>query len=150
MNIGLVRGVDFQFVGDEDLDYIHIIQKSNVASNDRAPIWDIFDNIINHAVSEEGLLGGMEPVCEAIEDYCKFAGIVDIPPLYQYIFNARGGFLTQSKAIYFLKNDWNVMFPTWKNKNVKDTQLENYLEANGISAYVKSWLLCSFYTKKSS
>ncbi len=106
----LVRGIDYQLEDDDDPDYGKLIDEANVGSEDKDPVWTAFDAIIDDAVRGEGLLGGLEPVCEAIEDYCADIGKTDIAGLYKYIFEARGGFLTQSKAIHYLKDDWLVRF----------------------------------------
>jgi hypothetical protein len=57
-------------------------------------------------IREEGFVGGLEPFCEALEEYYKSKSITRIPPLYRYIFDARGGSLTQSKAIHYLRDAW--------------------------------------------
>lgn len=112
MILDLVRGIDFQLVDDPDPDYKKWIEDANIGAVGRNPIWNIMDWIIEDSVRCEGLLGGLEHICEAIEDYCVSANIQDVPQLYRYIFDARGGFLTQSKAIYYLRDDWIDTFPT--------------------------------------
>lgn len=102
----LVHGIDYEFVDDEDPDYMAMIIASKVGSSNRNPIWDKLDNVIDMAANSGGFLGGLEPMCESIEDYCILNGITDIPPLYKYIFDARGGFLTQSKAIHYICPSW--------------------------------------------
>jgi hypothetical protein len=109
----LVCGIDYQIVGDPDIK--QLILASDVGQHSSNPeIWDIFDHMIEQAVREGGcLVGGLEPFCEAMEEYCLFRDISHIPPLYQYIFDARGGFLTQSKAIHYLRDAWIELFPSW-------------------------------------
>jgi hypothetical protein len=111
----LIRGIDFQVVDDPDPDFEQLILSSAVGQHPVNPeIWDIFDDFIEEAVREGGgLVGGLEPFCEAMEEYCKSKGITHFPPLYQYIFDARGGFLTQSKAIHYLRDAWIKLFPSW-------------------------------------
>jgi hypothetical protein len=75
------------------------------------------DFIIQDAAECEGLLGGQEHLCEAIEDYCVHENITHVPKLYRYIFDARGGFLTQSKAIYYLQEYW-IEEAHYKNDNI--------------------------------
>ena len=125
----LIRGIDFQVVGDPDPDFKQLILSSAVQQHRANPeIWDIMDDFIEHAVREEGLMGGLEPFCEAMEEYCKFRGITHIPPLYQYIFDARGGFLTQSKAIHYLRDAWIEVFPSWPIRVGTNEEFDDFHE----------------------
>lgn len=102
----LIRGIDYQLVGDEDPPLQTYVNEV-IENQNKDPIWLIMDWIISDAAECDGLLGGLEPICEAIEDYC-LAKSIHIPKLYKYIFDARGGFLTQSKAIHYLKDYWSI------------------------------------------
>lgn len=109
-----MSGRDFEF-DDIDYDQFHSdIIKSTFDTGIRdeyKSLWDYVDYEFDQGAKCQGILGGMECVYEAIEDFCIFHEIKVIPPLYQYIFDARGGFLTQSKTPYVMKNEWNERFP---------------------------------------
>lgn len=128
---------------DNEDDYHYLIQSSILECNLYRPIWDIFNEVIETGVRVEGLLGGLEPLCEAIEDYCIHEGINEIPPLYQYIFDARGGLLlTQSKAINYLRDAWLELFPTWQKKHVRDLKFETFLvNNNDYNRFTLDWFL---------
>ncbi len=133
----LVRGIDYQIVGDQDIYFKQLILSSGVGQHfSNSKIWDIFDNIIEQAVREGScIVGGLEPFCEAMEEYCLLRNITYIPPLYQYIFDARGGFLTQSKAIHYLRDAWIELFPSWPTSaspiinNEFDDFLKRYIQS---------------------
>ena len=130
----MVRGIDFQFVDDEEeLDYGQMIEAANIGQPHHSIVWGVMDWIIEDAVHADGLVGGLEPFCEALEDYCIYANIQHIPDLYKYIFAARGGFLTQSKAINYLKDAWLEKFPTPITPSQKsvDPEFTNYLQNAG-------------------
>ena len=75
------------------------------------PLWDFLDSVIDQGAKCEGILGGTECCFDTVEDFCKEYGIAEIPPLYADIFDARPGFLTQAKTVYYMRKEWNARFP---------------------------------------
>jgi hypothetical protein len=67
---GLVRGIDYQLVGDPDPDYALWIANA-LKIVDKSSHLHFLDVIIDDAVRCDGLLGGLEPICWLIEDYCS-------------------------------------------------------------------------------
>lgn len=105
----------------------------NLSKNE--PVWDMMNEIIEFALRDSctSLLGGLEPICEAVEDYCIYQNIQHIPDLYKYIFKSRGGFLTQSKAIKRLYTDWIKLFPDqYISQRRRDSNFEIYIQKNYI------------------
>jgi hypothetical protein len=143
----MIPGIDFQDEEEEEEEeeneeYGKMIEDANIGQPHHSIIWNVMDWIIEDAVRTDGLLGGLEPFCEAIEDYCIFANIQNIPDLYKYIFAARGGFLTQSKAINYLRDAWLEKYPTPLTQSQKsmepiDPDFMNFLKNDG-TKYVRA------------
>lgn len=110
---GLVRCIDYQVVDDPDPEFVLWIENA-LKIVDKPSHLHFLDVIIDDAVRCDGLLGGLEPICEIIEDYCLKCGLDMTLPcyeLYNYIFRGRGGFLTQSKSINYLQDEWQMIVP---------------------------------------
>lgn len=100
---------------DPVVEEILSVMSDTFDGNERLPhvqLWDLVDRAFDDGAKCEGLLGGLEHLYEAVEDYCKHASITSIPRLYASIFAVRGGFLTQSKMSLHMADEWNARFPT--------------------------------------
>jgi hypothetical protein len=83
---------------------------------DKAPVesrnalWDYVDFVFDTAAKSSGILVGQQSVYETVEDFSRTLQIAPLP-LYQYIFEERGGFLTQCKIARYYADEWNERFP---------------------------------------
>lgn len=77
----------------------------------RPIIWDIMDWIIDDVVGYCPDMLIVDRECEAIHDYV-IAKCIPIPSLYEWIFDGRGGFLTLTKGIMMLEDDWQKLAET--------------------------------------
>lgn len=148
--MALIRGFDYECEDDVDPDYNNMLQSAKIGHTEQLLIWDVLDRLIEYSIRCDGLLGGLEPFCELVEDYCITSEIHDVPDLYKYIFSARGGFLTQSKAIHWIKPAWITLFPEpYVSTKLLDKDFEAYLlqnkKENGID-----WLSALNYDTTSS
>jgi hypothetical protein len=128
----LIPHVDYQLADiDYDTLYLNLLRDTfdtNIRNSIYLPLWEYIDYTLDEAAKCEGLLGGNEPIYETIEDFCISHSVTEIPALYNFIFRARGGFLTQDKVIYNMRDEWNERFPFYNaNKpNAQDPILIEY------------------------
>lgn len=147
----LIPHVDYM-VADVDYDafYRAMISTTFDDTNTRQhalALWNFMDYVFDTAVrrAEAGcLLGGLEHVYEAVEDFCEKEHITQIPELYKYIFDARGGFLTQSKLPLYMQKEWRELYhplPCCDDDNNGTLQkFKDFVTSHKSGVYVMVWL----------
>lgn len=109
----LIPGVDYEVEGvDYDALYLELVRKRKENNKDETEsIWNFLDYVFNtSAKMKRGLLCGTDDAFISVEDFCKEQNITSIPELYQYVFKARGGFLTQCKIPWYMRDEWNAVY----------------------------------------
>jgi hypothetical protein len=113
--MALIPGIDYMYDTEDDNDLLNAeMLKDNFKEGStrwdiHSSLWDYLDMIIDDCAKCDGIVAGYEGVFESMEDFCIECDI-PIPPLYRYIFDARGGFLTQAKSIRYISDIWNETF----------------------------------------
>lgn len=113
--MNIISGIDI-FIKDVDYDTIHKKILDDTFDTDvrteLEPLWYLIDVFIDRqARDNERLHGDSDNVYCAIEDYCIHQNVLNIPPLYRTLFDARRGFLTQVKFPCIIEKTWISKFP---------------------------------------
>jgi hypothetical protein len=85
-------------------------------------LWDYMDYIIDEGAKCDGMDCSGEWYYPSIEDFCKYYNILEIPPLY--IFGGRGSPFCLSKAVAYMKTEWNERFPDKLQKYKNNHNIE--------------------------
>lgn len=114
--------------------------------NKYCALWDYMDYIIDEGAKSIGMDCSGEWYYPAIEDFCKYYNILEIPPLYKYIFSGREGFLNQSKSVAYMKTEWNERFPEKHHESPNNNteiilEYKKYLENLNNEVYNKNYNL---------
>lgn len=92
--------------------------------SNRNALWDLVDFAFDKGAKSSGILIGPGSVYVTVEDFCKTKGITP-PPLYEYIFDGRDGFMIQEKLPHYHRLQWNNRFPNGPTRTSTDLSLLN-------------------------
>jgi hypothetical protein len=113
--MSIIEGIDIYLQG-VDYDTRHDKLLKDTFDNPECrqelePLWHIIDVFIDRQARKKELFSDAEEVYMAIEDFCIYKNITNIPSLYKYLFNARKGFLAQAKFPCCIRKQWLNKFP---------------------------------------
>ncbi len=110
-----IEGIDYYLVGinykAHNVKIICDTFDNPVVRNELEPLWHIIDAFIDRQARDDNVLyGDADNMYIAIEDFCKFKQIKEIPILYETLFRAKVGFFTMVKYPNVISNEWKQYF----------------------------------------